>query len=70
MLSSQSITFQAGAFDDEQSCISVTAICDEEIEGEEAVAVVFRNSMTFVRNDTGKSVSGFVQVYIQDGTGE
>ena len=70
MVSSVSVTFQGGAVDGEQSCITVTAICDEEIEGEEAVAVLFVNSMTFVRNDSGNGVTGSVEISIVDGTGE
>ena len=70
MVSNVSVTFQAEAVDEEQSCVSVTAICDEEIEGEEAVAALLVNSMAFVRNDSGNDVAGFVQIFIEDGAGK
>lgn len=59
MVSSVSVTFQEEAVDGEQSCVSITPICDEEIEGEEAVAALLVNSMTFVRNDSGWVCSNF-----------
>ena len=70
MVSSRSVSFVAGASDGAESCITVTAICDSEVEQDEAVTVSLpsRSSM-YVRNNSGSAFTAFIHVTIRDGKG-
>ena len=68
LVSSTSVSFATGASDGTESCITITAICDSEEEGDEAVTVSLPSgSSMYVRNNSGSAFTAFIHVTIRDG---
>ena len=63
------MSFPSEAADGEQTCITVTAICDDIVEGTEAVTVTIPSSAMYVRNDNGADFTLFQPIYFIDGSG-
>ena len=55
LVSSTSVCFAAGASDGAESCITIIAICDSLVEGDEAVTVVLpgNSNSTYAINSNG-----------------
>ena len=70
-ISGGSVSFPAAAADGEQSCINVTAMCDDSEEENEAVAVSIPSStdMMYVRNGSGNGFVVTETIKFMDGSG-
>ena len=53
MVTSTSVCFAAGASDGAESCITIIAICDSLVEGDEAVIVALPGSSTYAIDSSG-----------------
>ena len=69
-ISSGSVRFLAAAADGEQSCINVTAMCDDLEEENEAVAVTIPGTDTmYERNASGNGFTVTETIEFIDGSG-
>ena len=53
MVTSTSVCFAAGASDGAESCITIIAICDSLVEGDETVTVALPGGSTYAINSSG-----------------
>ena len=69
MVTSTSVCFAAGASDGAESCITIIAICDSLVEGDEAVIVVLpgNSNSTYAINSSGTFFTSLAVVTILDG---
>ena len=68
-VSSESVSFSPAAADGVQMCITVTALCDDIAEEDEAVQIAIPSSSIYVRNTSGVEFSAFETIHFTDGSG-
>ena len=71
MVSNTSVIFTTGASDGEERCITITAICDDQMEEDETVLIVFPSSSStlYVIDASDNGFTGFLQVIFMDNDG-
>ena len=63
------MSFPSEAADGEQSCITVTAICDDIAEETEAVTVTIPSNSMYMQNGNGADFTLFQAIHFIDGSG-
>ena len=69
MVSNTSVIFTTGASDGEDRCITITAICDNQMEEDETVLIVFPSSTLYVINASDNNFTEFLRVTFMDNDG-
>ena len=69
MVSNTSVVFTTGASDGEERCITITAICDNQMEEDETVLIVFPSSSLYVTDGSDNGFTTFLQVTFMDNDG-
>ena len=66
LVSDTSVSFTVGANNGAQSCISITAICDSQLEGNEVFVVGFRMTAEFMIDISGNGFFHQTDVEVLD----
>ena len=69
MVSNTAVVFTTGASDGEERCITITAICDNQMEEDETVLIVPLSSSLYVTDASGNGFITFLKVTFMDNDG-
>ena len=69
MVSNTSVIFTTGASDGEERCITITAICDDQMEEDETVLIVLPSSTLYVTDSSDNGFTEFLRVTFMDNDG-